>query len=133
MAARISPESSGRISPLHSDLVTAKPSRRSDLGEVVEVEIDDLLKRLGGGSIAQAFGQGVEPSGILGLQSKQLGDGVSPALRTTAPVCCRASADRGLRLLYLPTSAVSRLSFGIAEGVLGFGFAASWHGLFTVT
>jgi hypothetical protein len=36
-------------------------------------------------------------------------------------------------LLCLPTSAVSRLSFGIAEGLLGFRFTASWHGLFTVT
>jgi hypothetical protein len=67
MAARNSPESSGRNSPLHSDSVTAKPSRRSDIGEAVEVEINDLLKRLGGGTVAQAFGQGVGPSGILGL------------------------------------------------------------------
>jgi hypothetical protein len=41
--------------------------------------------------------------------------------------------DRGLGLLCLPASAVARLSFGIAEGMLGFGFTASWHGLFTVT
>jgi hypothetical protein len=67
MAARNSPESSGRNSPLHSDLVTAKSPRRSDIGEGIEVEIDDLLKRLGGGAVAQAFGQGVGPGGILGL------------------------------------------------------------------
>jgi hypothetical protein len=67
MAARNSPESSGRNSPLHSDSVTAKPSRRSDIGKAVEIEIDDLLKRLGGGAVAHAFGQGVGPGGILGL------------------------------------------------------------------
>ena len=67
MAARNSPESSGRNSPLHSDLVTAKSPRRSDIGEGIEVEFDDLLKRLGRGAVAQAFGQGVGPGGILGL------------------------------------------------------------------
>jgi hypothetical protein len=133
MAARNSPESSGRNSPLHSDSVTAKPPRRSDIGEGIEIEVDNLLKRLGGGAVAQAFGQGVGPGGILGLYSKQFGDGVSPALWTTAAICCRPATDCGLRLLRLPTSAVSRLSFGIAEGLLGFGLTASWHGLFTVT
>jgi len=66
-AARNSPKSSGRNSPLYSDSVTAKSPRRSDIGEGIEVEIDDLLKRLGGGAVAQAFRQGVGPGGILGL------------------------------------------------------------------
>jgi len=56
-----------------------------------------------------------------------------PALCTTAAICGQPAADRDLGLLCLPTSAVSRLSFSIAEGLLGFGFTASWHGLFTVT
>ena len=67
MAARNSPESSGRNSPLHSDLVTAESPRRCDIGEAIEVEIDDFLKCLGGGAVAQAFGQCVGPSDILGL------------------------------------------------------------------
>jgi hypothetical protein len=67
MAARNSPESSGRNSPLRSELVTAKPPRRSDIGKAIEVETDDLLKRLGSCAVAQTFGQGVGPSGILGL------------------------------------------------------------------
>jgi hypothetical protein len=66
-AARNSPESSGRNSPLYSGSVTAKSPRRSDIGEGIEVEIDNLLKRLGGGAVAQAFRQGVGPGGILGL------------------------------------------------------------------
>jgi hypothetical protein len=133
MAARNSPESSGRNSPLHSDLITAKSPRWPDTGEVIEVEIDDRLKRLGGGAVAQAFGQGVGPSGILGLQNKEFSDGISPALWTTAAVCCRPAADCGRGLLCLPTSTVACLSFGIAEGLLGFGLTASWHSLFTVT
>jgi Transposase C of IS166 homeodomain len=67
MAARNSPESSGRNSPLHSDLVTAESPRRCDIGEAIEVEIDDFPKCLGGGAVAQAFGQCVGPSDILGL------------------------------------------------------------------
>jgi predicted RNA binding protein YcfA (HicA-like mRNA interferase family) len=63
MAARNSPESSGRNSPLYSDSVTAKSPRRSDIGEGLKVEIDDLLKRLGGSAVAQAVG----PGNILGL------------------------------------------------------------------
>jgi hypothetical protein len=56
MVAKNSPESSGRNSPLHFGFVTAKPSWRSDIGETIEVEIDDLLKRFGGGAVTQAFG-----------------------------------------------------------------------------
>jgi hypothetical protein len=46
MAARNSPESPGRNSPLHSDLVTAQSLRQSDIGEGFEVELDDRLKCL---------------------------------------------------------------------------------------
>ena len=67
MAARNSPELSGRNSPLHSDLITTKTPRRCDMGDGIEVEIYDLLKRLGGGAVAQAFGQAIGPGGILGL------------------------------------------------------------------
>ena len=45
----------------------------------------------------------------------------------------RAGAMTVQRLLCLPASAVARLSFGIAEGLLGFGLSASGHGLSTVT
>ena len=37
------------------------------------------------------------------------------------------------RLLGLPTGAISGLSFGVAEGVVTFRLAASWHGVFSVT
>ena len=67
MAARNSPESSGRNSSLHSELVTAKSPRRSDSGKSIEVELDHFLQRLGGRGVAQAFGQCLGPGGILGL------------------------------------------------------------------
>src|ERR1700733_13927998 len=59
MAARNSPESSGGNSPLHSDLVTAESPRRGDIGEAIEVGVDAFLKSLGGGAVAEAFGEGV--------------------------------------------------------------------------
>ncbi len=43
----------------------------------------------------------------------------------------RRIAARGV--LCLATGAVARLPFGIAEGLPGSGFTASWHGLFSVT
>jgi hypothetical protein len=42
-------------------------ARRLDRGEIIEVEIDDILECLGSGAVAQAFGQGVGPSSIFGL------------------------------------------------------------------
>jgi hypothetical protein len=47
--------------------VTAESPRRCDIGDAIEVEIDDLPERLGGGAIAQAFGQRLGPGGIFGL------------------------------------------------------------------
>jgi hypothetical protein len=44
---------------------------RHDCGERVEVEIDNGLKGLRGGGIAQAVGQRIVPGYILGLQRDQ--------------------------------------------------------------
>ena len=52
MAATNSPESSGRNSPLCCGSVSAVAARRFDGGEVIEVELDDLLERLCGGAVA---------------------------------------------------------------------------------
>src|SRR6201746_446110 len=62
MAARNSPQSSGRNSLLHYDLVTAELPWRCDIGQAIEVEIDDLLQRLGGGAVAQASRQASDQS-----------------------------------------------------------------------
>ena len=93
-------------------------ARWHDCDERVEVEIDNGLKRLGGGTIAQAVGQRVVPGGILGLQRDQPGDGVVPALSSGPSVRRPTVTDLGKRLLGLAAGAISRLSFGVAEGVL---------------
>jgi hypothetical protein len=108
-------------------------ARWHDRHEFFEVEIDNGLKRLGGGTIAQAVGQRVVPGGILGLQRDQLGDGVVPALSSGPSVRRSAVTDLGKRLLGLAAGAISRLSFGVAEGVLVGGVATLWHALFSVT
>ena len=58
-----------------------KPARRLDGNQLVEVEIDDRLQGITSSAVAQWFGQRVEPSGVLGLQRDQLGDGGTPAPR----------------------------------------------------
>jgi hypothetical protein len=48
-------------------LVTAIASRRFDLGEHCQVEIDDGFERLSGGTFPQAVGQPRKPFGIFSL------------------------------------------------------------------
>ena len=48
-------------------LITAEPARRLDGGQFVQIEIDDGLQRLAGGSLARGFGQGLEPGGVFRL------------------------------------------------------------------
>ena len=108
-------------------------ARWHDCGERVEVEIDNGLKGLGGGTIVQAVGQRVVPGGILGLQRGQPGHGVVPALSSGPSVRWPAVADLGERLLGLAAGAISRLSFGVTEGVFASGSATLWHALFSVT
>jgi hypothetical protein len=107
-----------RISLWASDFFGAQSpsvaSRWHDCGERVEVEIDDGLKGLGGDTIAQAVGQRVMP-------------GSGPSVRRPTVT------DLGKRLLDLAAGAISRLSFGVAEGVLAGGLATLWHALFSVT
>jgi hypothetical protein len=66
MAARIRQNRRAKI-PHFTRSVSAISERQLDGSEINEVEIDDLLERLSGGAIAQAFGQGVGPGGVFGL------------------------------------------------------------------
>jgi hypothetical protein len=91
------------------------------------------LKSLRGGSITQAIGQRILPGDILGLQRDQHGHGVVPALRSGASVRRPPITDLGWRLLSISASAISSLSFGVAEGVLAIGLAVCWHTVFSVT
>jgi hypothetical protein len=53
--------------------------------DLVEVEIDHRLQGHGGGAVAQALGQRLEPRDALGLDRAQFGQGVVPALPSAAP------------------------------------------------
>jgi hypothetical protein len=90
-------------------------------------------KGLGGGTFAQAVGQRIIPTDILSLQRDQPGDGVVPTLSSGPSVRRPTVTDLGERLLGLAASAISSLSFGVAEGVLAIGLAICRHALFFVT
>ena len=60
--------------------------RRLDLGESIEVEIDDRLQRHRCGTFAEALGQRIEPCGTFGLDSEHFGEGVVPAPGPAPPV-----------------------------------------------
>ena len=123
------------ISPVHRISVTAEAARRDDRLEFREVEFGDGPQGLGCGGVAEPVGQGVVPGGEFGLQGEQFGDGVVPALWPGAPVGRPpiADPDDGGRVIIFVARAVAGLAFGVAEGGLTFGLAASWHGLFSVT
>jgi hypothetical protein len=80
-------------SPLRYASITSKATRRLDVGEDVEIELDDGLESLGGGAVAKAVGQGVAPGGVFGLQGEQFGDRVARALRSGASIHRSAIAD----------------------------------------
>jgi hypothetical protein len=84
-----------------------------------------LSRKLSGIALFQAA--------LLGLQRDQLGDGVAPALSSGPSVRRPTITDLGKRLLDLAAGAISRLSFGVAEGVLAGGLATLWHAQFSVT
>jgi len=65
--------------------VTAISKRRLDRGGGVQIEIDHLLKHRRGGAVTQAFRQGIEPGGTLGLDRDQLGQRIIPAPRPASP------------------------------------------------
>ena len=70
--------------PLQS--VAAVAAWRFDCGERVEVQIDDRLQRFRGRGFAQAFGQGLEPSGASGLDVEQFAHRIAPTLRAATAI-----------------------------------------------
>ena len=113
--------------------ITAVAAWRHDCGKRIEVEFGDLAQSFGGATVAEAVGQGLVPVGILGLQREQFGDGGPPALRSGAAIRRPAVADHRELLLGLVASAVACLSLSVAEGMLTFRLATSWHVPFSVT
>jgi hypothetical protein len=97
---------------------------RFDSLEFVEVEVVDGLQRLGGGAFLKAFGQGLEPRPVLGLEGKQDSDGIMPSPSSASVVNGSPAVDhwQGCGT----GGAVPGLSLGIghravAEGPAGHG------------
>ena len=133
MPVEFSPKAPAENSPLRFGSITAITTGRDDRCKVFEIEFDDGLKRLGGWAVAQAFGQGVRPGGVFGLQGEQVCNGVAPALGAAAPIGGPSVAHHRRLLLGELAGAISGLAFGVAQGVFAFGLATSWHGAFSVT
>jgi hypothetical protein len=89
MPVEFSPKVPIENSPLRYASIASKATRRFDVGEGVKIELDDRLQCLGGGAVAEAFGQGVAPCAVFGLQDEQFGDCVPPSLRSGAPAVRR--------------------------------------------
>jgi hypothetical protein len=115
-----------------SVLIASEAAWRLDRSDVVEIEIKDGLQGLAGGAITGGFGQRLEPSGVLGLQRQELGDGVMPALWPAAAIGRPTISDR--RHLGV-TRSVERLALGSGERPFALWLASSWHDnpLYSVT
>ena len=50
---------------------------RLDGGRLIDIEVNNRLQCLAGSTVAQPFRKGAEPSGVLGLQGEQFGDGMA--------------------------------------------------------
>jgi hypothetical protein len=103
-------------------------TRRDDVCESFEIEFDDGLERLGGGSAGEGFGQGFVPSGVFRLQGEQFGDGIKPTLGSGSFVLGPAITDDWRELISLAPSAVAGLSLGVGEGLLALWLTPSGHG-----
>ena len=105
--------------------ITAIAARRLDLGESIEVVIDDRLQRHRCGTFAEALGQRIEPCGTFGLDCEHFGEGVVPAPGPAPPVHRLAVFDHNPWLECLQPGAMARLALSVAQGVLTLRCAAS--------
>jgi hypothetical protein len=110
------------------ELIAAIATRRIDGRQGVEVQICDGLQRLSGWRGAKAFGKRVEPGNVFGLQGDQFADGIAPALRAAASIRRPAVSDHWHRHPIVLTRPMACLPLGVAESMLSFRLATSWHG-----
>jgi hypothetical protein len=82
-----------------SVLITAVTLGWFDLGECYEIEVDDGLQCLRGGTVAEALRKCGEPIGIFGLQCQQLVDRVTPASGAAPSIYWSACLGRDGRRL----------------------------------
>jgi hypothetical protein len=67
--------------------------RRLNGEKLVEIEVDEGLQGVAGGSVAQGLGQRLEPLRILALQGDEFIDGIAPALMAAAAISRSPVAD----------------------------------------
>jgi hypothetical protein len=97
-----------------------------DRNELVEIEIDDGLKRVAGGAVADGLGKRVEPGEVFGPQNDEVGDGVAPALGPAAAIDRPAVSDDRCAGMARP---VARLALGACERLITDWLATAWHRL----
>src|ERR1019366_1127267 len=107
--------------------VTAVSAGRLNRGDGVQIEIDHVLKCCRGGTVAQAFGQGLEPRGAFGLDRGHLGQRFVPALRSASPRRRRGAFDGERWLKRQPSGAMTGLALGVAQRDGTFGHTATGH------
>src|SRR5919199_6008324 len=102
--------------------VAAEAARRLDGLQLAEVEFADRLR---GSTLLQVDRQGLQPSGVFGLQSGERGNRIVPALSAAAMISRTAGAD-DWRSGH-PRGTIAGLAFGgghgaLAERGMGHGF-----------
>jgi len=108
--------------------ISSIAARRLDLGESIQVEIDDRLKRNPGSTVAEALGQRIEPCGTFRLDREHFSEGVVPALGPTPPIHRLVVFNHNPGLECLQSGAMASLALSVAEGVFTLRFTASEHG-----
>ncbi len=107
--------------------VTAISTWRLNRSDGLQIKIDHLLKRLRGGTFAQAFRQRLEPGSAFGLDREQLGRRVVPALRAASPRRRLGTFGGEWRPKRQHFGALARLALGVAQRGGTFGQAATGH------
>jgi hypothetical protein len=110
------------------ELIAAIATGRIDGRQGVEVDIGDGLQCLSGWRGAKAVGKRVEPCNVLGLQGDQFADGIAPALGAATSIDGPAVSDHRRRHPIVLARSMSCLPLGVAESMLSFRLATSWHG-----
>ena len=62
--------------------VASEPPRQPEVVELVEVDVEDAVEKLGGPGVGQGLGELVAPLAVFVLQGAEGVDGVGPPLRS---------------------------------------------------
>jgi hypothetical protein len=109
-------------------LIAAIATGRINVRQSVEVEICDCLQCLACWRSVKAIGKRGEPCNVFWLQGEQFADSIAPALRAASPIRRPAVSYHRHRHLIVPARPMACLPLGVAESMLSFRLATSWHG-----